>query len=75
MRIICCYVQVLDHCSTGPSCTPKSLLDDDGITLSRSLTERLDRLSEREKVNNEAFKSDIPIPANSLTSFFGISNN
>lgn len=40
----------LDHCITAPVGTHKSLINDDnGITFSRSMTEKLDRLSEREK--------------------------
>ncbi|XP_024029390.1 sterol 3-beta-glucosyltransferase UGT80B1 isoform X1 [Morus notabilis] len=40
----------LDHCVTAPVGTHKCLINDDhGITFSRSMTEKLDRLSEREK--------------------------
>lgn len=42
----------LDHCITAPIGTHKCLINDDhGITFSRSMTEKLDRLSEREKVD------------------------
>ena len=49
----------LDQSSTAPIEARRSLLNDDyGITFSRPMTEKLDRLSEREKVCAKLYECD-----------------